>query len=399
MATIDYARRVESYYPSKVREVFALAAKPDMISFAGGAPALDDLDFDFLADASARILREQGRAALQYSIGQGVPVLREAITQVMSLEGMTAEANRQVVTVGSQFALNLVAQNFVDPGDVVLAESPSYAGGMAVFRAYEGEVRQVATDADGLVPAAVDEALRQVAAEGRRCRLVYTIPTYQNPGGTLMPEHCRVELMEICERHDVYVIEDNPYGLLGFDGATHRALKADHPERVFYLGSFSKIFAPGLRLGWVDPPAEHVAMLVGTNETGVLNPPTFTQLLVAAYLRDGGWQDALGHMRQVYARKAGVMVDALREHMPAGVTWNDVAGGFYVWLTLPEHVDAYDMVAPAIDRGVVYVPGVAFYVDGRGTHELRMSFCLPSTEQIATGVEVLADVLRQESAR
>lgn len=394
--SIDYARRVESYYPSKVREVFALANRPDMISFAGGAPALDDLDFDFLADASARILREQGRQALQYSIGQGVPVLREAITQVMTLEGMTADPSRQVVTVGSQFALNLVAQNFVDPGDVVLAESPSYAGGMAVFRAYEGEVRQIATDADGLVPAAVDEALRQVAAEGRRCRLVYTIPTYQNPGGTLMPERRRVELMEVCERHDVYVLEDNPYGLLGFDGRTHRAMKADHPERVFYLGSFSKIFAPGLRLGWVDPPAEHVGLLVGTNETGVLNPPTFTQLLVTAYLRDGEWQDTLAHMRQVYAGKARVMVDALRSHMPEGVTWNDVAGGFYVWLDLPERLDAYAMVARAIGRGLVYVPGVAFYVDGRGTHELRTSFCLPTTEQIVTGVEVLADVVRAE---
>ncbi len=390
---VETASRVASYYPSSVRAIFAAASRPGIVSFTNGSPDLTLLDLTDLAERTGRVLRDLGTTALQYSQAAGVPALREQIVRLMELEGITSSADRVVVTTGSQFALLLIAQNLVDPGDVVIAESPSYAGGLGVFRSFEAEVRQVHTDAQGLVPAAVDEALRRVRAEGRTCRLVYAIPTFQNPGGTVLPEDRRARLVEVCERHDAYLVEDDAYGLLGFGGQTHRAIKADHPERVFFLGSFSKILSPGLRLGWVEPPAAYRSLVLGSNETGVLNPPTLSQHVVADWLAADRLTAHIGRARTGYAAKAAAAGAALRDHFPAGTTWVDPTGGFYVWVRLPEGIDTAAAVTDALARGAAFVPGTAFYVDGRGHDELRISFSLPGLDDIRRGLALIGSVL------
>ncbi len=390
-----YATRTHGMNVSEVRALFAVASRPEVVSLAGGSPFVSALPFDAVGSMVDTLVRGQGAQALQYGIGQGDPRLRELICGVMAVEGISASAENVVVTVGSQQALNLVARVFIDPGDVILAEAPSYVGALSAFMASQADIVHVAMDDDGLIPEALEEAIVAVRASGRRIKLLYTIPNFHNPAGVTLAEDRREAILDICERENILVLEDNPYGLLGFDAEPSRALRA-RSDNVIYLGSFSKTFASGLRVGWVLAPDAIREKLVLMSEAEVLCPPTFSQFIVAEYLTTMPWQQQLKVFRELYRERRDAMLSALTDFFPEGCTWTVPAGGFFIWLTTPEGVDTKAMQPLAISERVAYVPGVGFYADGNGRRNMRLSYCLPPPERIREGVRRLAGVLEQQ---
>lgn len=391
-----YAQRSAAMTASEVRALFAVASRPEVVSLAGGMPNIAALPLDSLAVDVAKLMTESGQVALQYGSAHGVPELREQICDVMALEGISAHPDDVVVTVGSQSALDMVTRIFCDPGDVVLAEGPSYVGALGTFSAYQADVVHVAMDDDGLQPQALREALSVLAQQGRRVKFLYTIPNFHNPGGVTMAVERRAEVLEICARHGVLVVEDNPYGLLGFDHQIYPALRASDPGNVVYLGSFSKTFASGLRVGWALAPHAVREKLVLAAESATLCPPTFNQMMVSRYLAQHDWKGQIKNFREMYRERRDAMLGALDQHMPAGCTWTKPAGGFFVWLTVPEGVDTKAMLPRAVTQRVAYVSGTAFYADHLGSRQMRLSFCYPTPDRIREGVRRLANVLDSE---
>lgn len=391
-----YASRASSMTASEIRSLFAVASRPEVVSLAGGMPYIQALPLDQMADTVAQMIRDRGAQALQYGSGQGDPQLREQILEVMAEVGINAHPDDIVVTTGSQMALDLVVRVFCDPGDVVLVESPSYVGALGVFRAYECEVIHVAMDEHGLNPVALEETIAAVKAQGKRIKLVYTIPSYHNPGGITQTPERRQQVLEVCRRHDLLILEDDPYGLLGFDGVVPRAIRADEADRVIYLGSFSKTIASGLRVGWALAPHGVREKLVLAAESAVLCPSNFAQFTVSSYLATQPWREQISVFRDVYRERRDALLDSMKVLMPEGTKWTVPTGGFYSWVTLPEGLDSRAMLPRAVTSLVAYVPGTGFYVNGQGRSELRLSYCYPTPERIKEGVRRLATVVEQE---
>src|SRR5919112_3654990 len=391
-----YAARATGMVASEVRALFSVASRPEVVSLAGGMPYVTALPLDTVGEIVADLVAHRGPVALQYGSGQGDPHLREQICEVMRLEGIEAHPDDVVVTVGSQQAVDLVTRIFCDPGDVVICEAPSYVGALGVFRAYECGVVHVEMDDEGLVPSALRDAIASVRAAGRRIKFLYTIPNFHNPAGVSLSAARRHEVLEICREADVLVLEDNPYGLLGFDAEPPRAMRADEAEGVIYLGSFSKTFAPGFRVGWALAPHAVREKLVLAQESATLCPPAFSQMAISAYLRAHDWQGQVKQFREMYRERRDAMVEALDDMMPATARWNVPEGGFYVWLTLPDGLDAKAMLPRAVTARVAYVPGTAFFADGFGSQSMRLSYCYPTPERITEGVGRLAAVINEE---
>ncbi len=392
-----YAARTHGMTASEIRALFAVASRPEVVSLAGGMPNISGLPLDVVGGAIADLMAQHGETALQYGSGQGVPALREQITEVMAPEGITAHPDDIVVTVGSQQAVDLVTRVFCDPGDVVLVEAPSYVGAIGVFRSFQCDIVHVAMDADGLVPDALRQAIAAVRASGRTIKFLYTIPNFHNPAGVSMSLPRRAEVLEICRDAGVLILEDNPYGLLGFDGDPVPALRAEEAEGVIYLGSFSKTFSPGIRVGWALAPHAVREKLVLAQESATLCPPAFNQMVVSEYLRQHDWQGQIKQLIEMYRERRDTMMQALEDFMPPGCSWNKPAGGFFVWVTLPPGIDAKAMLPRAVTARVAYVPGTAFFADGFGSSSLRLSFCYPTPERIREGVRRLAAVLEEET--
>ena len=388
-----WASRAHSMKPSEIRALFAVASRPEVVSLAGGMPNISAFDTDDLADLVASVVREQGHVALQYGSAQGDPGLREAIAGLMALNGIAADADDVVVTAGSQMALDTVVRLMCDPGDVVITEAPAYVGALGVFLAYECDVRHAAIDAEGLTPEGVHEQARRARAEGRRPKLVYTIPSFHNPAGVTQSPTRRAAVLAAAQQEGLLVVEDDPYGLLGFDGTVPRAMRADDAENVVYLGSFSKIFVAGLRVGWALVPHSMLAKFVLVSEALMLCPSNFTQLTASTYLATRDWQAQLQRLRTGYQERRDALLSAMQEHLPDGTTWTVPAGGFYSWVGLPEGMDSVTMLPAAVAAGVAYVPGTGFHVDGRGRGHLRLSYSHPAPERVADGVRRLAGVM------
>ncbi|MDQ3579649.1 MAG: PLP-dependent aminotransferase family protein [Actinomycetota bacterium] len=391
-----YAARAKGMTASEVRALFAVASRPEVVSLAGGMPNLAALSLDSLSEQIASIVTDEGLVALQYGSAHGLPVLREQICEVMALEGITGHPDDLVVTVGSQMALDLVTRIFCDPGDIVLAEGPSYVGALGTFASYQADVRHVAMDEHGLIPEALRAALDAAARAGRQVKFLYTIPNFQNPAGVTLAVARRAEMLDICARHDVLVIEDNPYGLLGFDGQIYPALRSMDHDNVIYLGSFSKTFASGLRVGWALAPHGVREKLVLAAESAVLCAPTLNQMVVSRYLATHDWQGQIKSFQTMYHERRDTLLAGLAQHMPPGCSWTTPDGGFFVWLTVPEGVDTKAMQPRAVTARVAYVPGTGFYSDGLGSRQMRLSFCYPPPDRIAEGVRRLAGVLTDE---
>ena len=392
----SYASRAHAMTASEIRALFSVASRPEVVSLAGGMPFVSALPLDQVADTVQRLLVERGPVALQYGSGQGDVRLREQILEVMADVQVTSHPDDIVVTTGSQMALDLVVRVFVDPGDVVLVEAPSYVGALGVFRAYEADVRHVAMDEQGLNPVALEEAIARVRAEGKRIKMIYTIPSFHNPGGVTQGPERRREVLAVAQRHGILLLEDDPYGLLGFEGEPPRAIRADDAEGVIYLGSFSKTIASGLRVGWAVAPHGVREKLVLAAESAVLCPSNFAQLTVSEYLATQPWCEQIKVFRELYRERRDALLDSMGQLMPEGTTWTVPTGGFYSWVTLPEGLDAKAMLPRAIAALVAYVPGTGFYVDGQGHEHLRLSYCYPEPDRIRECVRRLAGVVEAE---
>jgi DNA-binding transcriptional MocR family regulator len=393
--TKAYAQRTAGMNASEIRALFAVASRPEVVSLAGGMPYLAALPMETVAAAVAQMLATQGLTALQYGSGQGDPVLREQILEVMALEGISAHADDIVVTTGSQQALDLVTRIFIDPGDVVLAESPSYVGALGVFAAYQAQVAHVTSDDDGLVPQALEERILGLLAAGARIKFLYTVPNFHNPAGTTLSAQRRPQIIEICRRHGILVLEDNPYGLLGFDREPYDAMRSLSQEGVVYLGSFSKTFAPGLRVGWALAPHAVREKLVLASESAILCPSAYAQMTVSTYLATCDWKAQIKVYRELYRDRRDAMIESLGALLPQA-TWTHPDGGFYVWLTLPEGLNSKAMLPRAVTERVAYVPGTAFFADGTGHRNIRLSYCYPDPDRIRVGVRRLARVVQAE---
>jgi DNA-binding transcriptional MocR family regulator len=398
--TDRYAQRVRGMTASEIRALFAVASRPEVVSLAGGAPYVSALPLDAVGEMLARLAVDHGATSLQYGIGQGTPELRERICEVMALSGIDGDLGASpedvVVTVGGQQAIDLLARLFLDPGDVVLAEGPTYVGALGAFQAAQARVVHVTMDDDGLVPEALEQAIADVAAAGRRAKFLYTIPTYQNPAGVTLSEPRRERVLEICERAGLLVVEDDPYGQLGFEGEAPAPLRARRRDGVFYLSTFSKTFAPGFRVGWVLAPHAVREKLVIASEAQILCPSAFAQAAVTSYLSSMPWQEQLKSYREIYRERRDALLESLAAQMPAGTSWTRPGGGLFVWATLPGGLDAKAMVPRALGARVAYVPGTGFYADGDGTANLRLNFSFSAPDRIREGIRRLAGVVEQE---
>jgi 2-aminoadipate transaminase len=392
----QYAERARGMVASEIRALFAVTARPEIVSLAGGSPYVSALPLEAVGEMVGRLVAEQGATALQYCTAQGDAGLRERICEVMSLEGIRAHPDDVVVTVGSQQALDLITRIFVDPGDVILAEAPSYVGALGSFAAFQADVVHVAMDEHGLIPEALEQAIARVTASGRRIKFLYTVPNHHNPAGVTLSAERRPRILQICQSAGVLILEDNPYGLLGFDGEPLRALRADDAEGVVYLGTFSKTFASGVRVGWAAAPPAIRDKLILAAESAVLCHPMFSQLAVREYFETQPWQEQIKDFRELYRQRRDAMLESLDAQMPNGCHWTVPAGGFYVWLQLPEGVHSKAMLPRAVSSRVAYVPGTGFYADGGGSNHLRLSYCFPEPDRIREGVRRLASVIEAE---
>ena len=390
-----YADRAAGLKASEVRALFAVASRPEVVSLAGGMPYVAALPHDLVTSAMTKVMSEQGSIAMQYGSGQGIPVLREQILDVMALEGIRANADDVVVTTGSQHALELVSKLFLNPRDVVLSEGPSYVTAMVIFKSYQADVDHVPMDADGMIPEALREHIARLKSAGRTIKFLYTIPSFHNPAGVTLSWARRMEILEICRSNNILVLEDNPYGLLYFDRPAPDAMRSIEREGVVYLGTFSKTLAPGFRVGWALAPHAIREKLVLANEAAVLSPSSFSQLVISEYLSTADWKGQINTFRGVYHERKNALISALQEYLPE-LSWTNPNGGFYVWVTLPDRLDSKAMLPRAVKELVAYTPGTAFYADGAGRQNMRLSFCYPTPENIRVGIRRLATVIRGE---
>jgi 2-aminoadipate transaminase len=389
-----YAARAESMTVSEVRALFAVASRPEVISLAGGMPFVQGLPGDEVLRVVSEVVSERASVALQYGGGSGQPALKERLVEVMAEEGMPAEPDRVLITAGAQQGLDLIGKLFIDPGDVIAVEAPSYVGALSAFSAFQPRYLQIPLDDDGLVVEALETAL----SGGTRPKFLYLCPNFHNPAGvTLAPERRR-GVVEVCRRAGVPIVEDNPYGLLRFEGRPPSSLHALDPDNVIYLGTLSKIFCPGIRVGWIVAPADALGRLTLFKEAADLCSSNLNMLVAEAWLTDRErWTSTLAGLVEVYRGRRDACLDALATHFPDGASWTHPDGGFYVWVTVPG-MDTRALLPDAVDRRVAYVPGTAFYPDGSGADRLRLAFCYPPEDAVREGVRRLGVLLGERLA-
>src|SRR5271163_4268076 len=396
-----FAARTRGMKSSAMREMMALTERPDVISLAGGLPDTSTFAPELYAKLMAQVAAESTARALQYGPTEGMAATVDCIVEVMEHEGTVVDPAEVIVTTGGQQVIDLVCKALIDPGDVIVAEAPTYPGAVPTFSAYQADVEQIEMDADGMPIDVLEDTLDRLHDEGRRPKFIYTIPNFQNPAGVTMSLARRRRLVEVARERELLVLEDNPYGLLRYEGealptlysldASLGAGNGSPPTRdgvssdlVIYLGTFSKILSPGLRLGWsVAPPAVLEKLNLGKQGADLCSS-SMTQLFVSAYFKDADWRGYIERLRQLYRRRRDVMLSSLEEHFGGRATWTKPQGGLFIWATLDGGVDTTDLLAHA--EGVAFVPGRAAYMDGRGASSMRLNFAGSPDEDIREGI-------------
>lgn len=388
-----YAARAEHFLPSPIRGVFDVSMKPGMISLAGGNPDLTVLPLDALADTSARLIRDHGTEVLQYGHGAGVFELHDAIIDLMKLSGINADARDLLTTSGSQMGIELITTMLCEPGDVVLTESPTYVGALGTFLGLETEISHVPCNEGGIIAEALREHVRALRAAGKNIGFLYTVPSFSNPTGIRQSIERRRAIVEVCAAEGIQIVEDDPYGLLSFDGSITPALRS-LDDSVIYLGSMSKICSPGLRVGWMLAPRELRDRLQLASEATTICASVLSQHLALEYLTKLDWQGTLQEAIGRYRSRSAALVEGLTAHMPEGTRWTTPTGGFFTWITLADTtINTEDRLQRGIENGIVFIPGTAFYTDGQGANTLRLSYSLASEAEQREGARRLAEVL------
>ncbi|MEA5019787.1 MAG: PLP-dependent aminotransferase family protein [Gordonibacter sp.] len=387
------AERVVKMRSSAVRDLFAAASRPDIISLSGGMPDVSLLPHSAIRTASRAACDDERAAALQYGSTDGRVQTKKVFCDLMRDIGVRAKPENVMITTGAQEALDLIAKTFINPGDIILAEGPTYLGALQAFSAYEPDVRCISFDNEGMRMDLLEEELRRIGKGNPRLKFLYTIPNFQNPGGVTMVPARRKRLLELAREYDFMVVEDDPYGRLRYDGGHVLPLKALSDD-VIYLGTVSKVFAPGLRTGWIVAPKSVLAKVNLVKQGTDLCGSAFNQVVVEHYFKDTPWQKTLQKFIETYHIRRDAMLAALDEYFPPEATWTHPEGGFFVWVTLPSYVDTGSMLAEALERGVTYTPGDGFYPGAcAGQNCMRIAFCFESPENITEAVKRLAAVI------
>jgi 2-aminoadipate transaminase len=396
-----FAARTRGMKSSAMREMMALTERTDVISLAGGLPDTTTFAPELYAKLMSSVAAESTARALQYGPTDGMESTVECIVEVMAAEGTAVDPGEVIVTTGGQQVIDLVCKTLIDPGDVIVAEAPTYPGAVPTFSAYQAEVEQIEMDRDGMPIDALESVLDRLQAQGRRPKFIYTIPNFHNPGGVTMSLARRRRLVEVARERELLVLEDNPYGLLRYEGEPLPTLysldagavgRGGASDLVIYLGTFSKILSPGLRLGWaVAPRAVLEKLNLGKQGADLCSSP-MTQLFVAAYFAERDWRDYLETLKSLYRRRRDVMLEALEQHFGGRAEWTKPEGGLFIWATLDGDVDTTDLLARS--EGVAFVPGRAAYTDGRsGSSSMRLNFAGVADEDIREGVRRIGEAL------
>ena len=392
-----FASRTKVMKSSAMRDLMAVTARPEVISLAGGLPDTSTFPPDTFAAVAQRIAAESCAKALQYGPTEGLDETRACIAEVMAAEGMRVDHEDLIVTTGGQQVIDLVTKTLIDPGDVVIAEAPTYPGAVPVFSSYEADVVQVDMDSDGMRIDLLEETLDGLERDGRRPKFIYTVPSFQNPAGVTMSQARRLRLVEVARERELLVLEDNPYGLLRYEGdAPTPLLSLDGGVYVMYLGTFSKILSPGIRLGWVVAPPPVLEKINLGKQAADLCTSTLSQLMVQAYFEESRWRDYVESLTEIYRARRDTMLDALAEHFPRQAEWTRPAGGLFIWVTLPDFIDTTDLLARALRDNVAFVPGEAAFLDGRGRNAMRLNFSGSDEDAIREGIRRIGEVVTEQ---
>jgi 2-aminoadipate transaminase len=393
-----FAARTGVMRSSAMRDLMAITARPEVISLAGGLPDTSTFPAATFAAQMTRIAQESTAEALQYGPTEGFAETVDCILEVMGAEGMLPDPDDVIVTTGGQQAIDLICKTLVDPGDVVVCEAPTYPGAVPVFCSYQAETIQIDCDEDGMRIEELEAVLARLDGEGRRPKFVYSVPTFQNPAGVTMSLQRRRRLVELARQRELLVVEDNPYGLLRFGGEPLPPLyQLDGGDFVLYVGTFSKILSPGIRLGWAVAPPPVMEKIVLGKQASDLCTSTLTQHFVREYFSERRWREYVADLVDVYRGRRDTMVAALHDHFPAQATWTEPEGGLFVWATLPDYIDTGDLLAKALREDVAFVPGQAAYVDeSRGRSSMRLNFSGVNDEEIEEGVRRIGRAIAEQ---
>jgi 2-aminoadipate transaminase len=392
-----FASRTKVMKSSAMRDLMSITARPEVISLAGGFPDTSTFPPDTFAAVTQRIAAESCAKALQYGPTEGLGETKDCIAEVMAVEGMSVDRADLMVTTGAQQGIDLVTRALIDPGDVIIAEAPTYPGAVPAFSSYEADVVQVDMDADGMRVDLLEETLDRLERDGRRPKFIYTIPSFQNPAGVSLSLPRRKRLVEVAHQRELLVLEDSPYGLLRYEGEPLPPLYAlDGGVYVMHLGTFSKILSPGIRLGWVAAPPPVLAKLNLGKQAADLCSSTLSQLMVQAYFEQGRWRDYVDSLTELYRTRRDTLLDALADHFPPQAEWTRPAGGLFIWATLPDFIDTTDLLARALRENVAFVPGRAAFLDGRGANSMRLNFSGSTEEDLREGVRRIGEVITEQ---
>lgn len=385
-----FAKHASSLKANAIREILKISSRPGLINFAGGLPAGELFPETHLKAAAERVFEEHGVKALQYSITQGIVELREAIAELISTPDVKFNSDIIQITTGSQQALDLIGRAFIDPGDYIMTEAPTYLGALSAFNFYQARYCTVPMDAEGMIVEEAEEAIRKC-----KPKLIYVVPNFQNPSGITMSGKRREMLVEIAAKYQIPIIDDNPYGELRYSGEPAPSLKTLGGNAVVSLGTFSKIISPGVRLGWVAACPEAVGMIERVKQSADLHSTTFTQYLIYEYIKAGHLHNHIELIKEAYRKRRDVMLNTMANEFPQDVKFTRPEGGLFLWVTLPEGQSATELFKKAVDAGVAFVPGKSFYPHEDNDRDFRINFCHPSEENIIEGIRRLAKVMHE----
>ncbi len=401
MINLEFSSLANRLKRSEIRELLKLVNKPGVISFAGGLPDPSLFPIEAVRQASETALAERGNLALQYGPTEGDPFLKEELTKFMSRQGEKVNPDNMIITASSQQGLDLIAKIFIDQGDAILVEMPTYLGAIQAFRTFDADFHGMEMDYDGVIPELLEKQVNELIGRGKKPKFVYLIPDFQNPSGITLSLERRERILEIAKRYDLFIVEDSPYREIKFDGKLLPSLYSlDTDGRVLYTKTFSKIFCPGFRLGWMVGPPEVIDKLVVAKQSADLCTSPYVSIVAAYIIGKGLLEEQIEKSKALYERKAKVMFEALGKYMPKieGLSWSEPVGGMFMWIRLPEYMNTTEMFTDAIELNIAYVIGSSFYHDGSGTNTMRLNYSYPSEEQIVQGIKSLSTLIEKREA-
>jgi len=392
-----FAERTKVMKSSAMRDLMALTERDDVISLAGGLPDTSTFPADSYASLMSTVAAGSCARALQYGPTEGLTLVKRCIVEVMAAEDMEVDEDELLVTTGGQQVIDLVCKTLLDPGDVVVCEAPTYPGAVPTFSCYQANVVQITMDRDGMRTDELESTLDDLERAGHRPKFIYTVPNFHNPAGVTLSLERRHELVRIASERELLVLEDNPYGLLRYEGTPLPTLRSlDNDDFIIYASTFSKILSPGVRLGWTAAPAPVLAKMNLGKQASDLCSSSISQYFVSAYFDSGPWEDYVRSLIDIYRRRRDVLLDALAEHFPREAEWTHPEGGLFIWATLPDYIDTTDLLARALQEHVAFVPGRAAYVDGRGGSSMRLNFSGVGVDDIREGLRRLGEIVREQ---